>query len=171
MHQPNRDELLAAAFEEHQGRIYRFLLRRSGNHYDAEELTQRVFAEAAERLRPARAGPDSILAWLYTVAERRFIDEVRRREVARRGLSKLEPASAPDQVYGREVVRALRAAIKALPEEQQVVVVRKVIQGEAFADIARDLGISVDACKMRLSRAVARLRVDLDRSGLREMEQ
>jgi RNA polymerase sigma-70 factor, ECF subfamily len=155
------------AFAEYQSHIYRFLLRRTGNHHDAEELTQRVFADAAEALGGRAAPPRSMLAWLYTVAERRFIDEIRRRETARRGISRLEPTPAPDQIYGREVAAALREAIRALPEGQRIVVVRKVLQGRSFVDIAHELGISVDACKMRLSRAVARMRIEFETQGLR----
>jgi RNA polymerase sigma-70 factor (ECF subfamily) len=162
------DGSLAALFIQYQSHIYRFLLRRTGNHHDAEELTQRVFADAAEALSGRTAPPRSILAWLYTVAERRFIDEIRRRESARRGISSLEPAPPPDQIYSREVAAALRESIAALPEGQQIIVVRKVLQGRSFSDIAEELGISVDACKMRLSRAVASIRVDLARKGLRE---
>jgi RNA polymerase sigma-70 factor, ECF subfamily len=158
---------LAAAFAEYQSHIYRFLLRRTGNHHDAEELTQRVFADAAETLSGRSAPPRSILAWLYTVAERRFIDEVRRRETARRGIASLEPPPPPDQIYGHEVAAALRHAIHALPEGQRIVVVRKVLQGRSFADIAQELGITVDACKMRLSRAVARIRIELETQGIR----
>jgi RNA polymerase sigma-70 factor, ECF subfamily len=158
---------LATAFAEYQGHIYRFLLRRTGNHHDAEELTQRVFADAAEALSGRSVPPRSLLAWLYTVAERRFIDEVRRRETARRGISRLEPSPPQDQIYGREVATALREAIRELPEGQRIVVVRKVLQGHSFADIAQELGITVDACKMRLSRAVAQIRIELERQGLR----
>lgn len=167
--QTNR--LLADAYSEHQRQIYRFLLRRTGDHHEAEELTARVFADAADRLRGASSQPNSMLAWLYTIAERRFIDEVRRRETARRGLLMLEPPPQADPHYGREVASALKAAIARLPKEQQDIVVRKVIQGQPFAEIATELGISIDASKMRLSRAVARLRADLDGQGVRERDQ
>jgi RNA polymerase sigma-70 factor (ECF subfamily) len=162
------NKLLAEAYSEYHSHIYRFLLRRTGDHHEADELTARVFADAAESLKAARKKPDSMLAWLYTVAERRFIDEVRRRETARRRLTHLNSTSTSNPFYGRQVARTLKAAIERLPYEQRAVVVGKVIQGKAFVEIANELGISVDACKMRLSRAVARLRVELDQQGLRE---
>jgi RNA polymerase sigma-70 factor, ECF subfamily len=155
------------AFERYSQHVYRFLLKRTGNHHDAEELTQRVFAEAAETLSD-QAAPTSLLGWLYAVAERRFIDEVRRRSIARRTLPLLaESPVAPDLAYSREIAAVLKQAIAALPAEQRIVVVRKVIQGDSFADIADELSISVDACKMRLSRAIATLREELRELGLR----
>jgi RNA polymerase sigma-70 factor (ECF subfamily) len=155
------------AFERYSRHVYRFLLKRTRDHHDAEVLTQRVFAEAAEALRQPSARPTNVLAWLYTVAERRFIDETRRRITSRRHLMMLiPPAAAPDLAYSDEVVAALRRTIAALPEDQRTIVVRKVICGDSFADIARDLGITIAACKMRLSRAMVQLRRDLEEAGV-----
>jgi RNA polymerase sigma-70 factor (ECF subfamily) len=154
------------AFERYHRHIYRFLLRRTGSHHDADEIAQRVFAEAAECLATTKTQPRSVLAFLYTIAERRFIDEIRRRSTAREGLSRLGASPGPDYEYGREVGAALTLAIAKLPDEQRAVVVMKVLQGRTFAEIADRLGVSVDACKMRLSRAVKQLRVDLARSGV-----
>lgn len=160
------DDPAAAAFAQFHGQIYRFLLRRIGDAHDADELAQRVFADAAEALRDPNIQPRSPLAFLYTVAERRFIDEVRRRTTARQGLARIAHSRSPDYDYGREVGAVLRTAIERLPEEQRVVVVKKVIQGKSFSEIATELGVSADACKMRLSRAVQKLRVDLAAEGL-----
>jgi RNA polymerase sigma-70 factor (ECF subfamily) len=155
------------AFERYNLHVYRFLLKRTGDHYEAEELTQRVFADAAEALSGREDPPNSVLAWLYTVAERRFIDDVRRRVTARRAVAYLAKSStAPDLTYNSDVVVALKETIAKLPEAQRVVVVRKVIHGESFAEIAADLEVTVDACKMRLSRAVATLREQLEERGV-----
>lgn len=155
------------AFERYSRQVYRFLLKRTRDHHEAEELTQRVFAEAAECLGRSTNRPTNVLAWLYTVAERRFIDATRRRITARRNIAMLmPPTAAPDLTYSHEVVTALRRTIAALPEEQRIIVIRKVICGDAFADIAADLGITVAACKMRLSRAVMQLRRDLEEAGV-----
>jgi RNA polymerase sigma-70 factor (ECF subfamily) len=155
------------AFRQYRGHVYRFLLRRTGDHHEAEELTQRVFLDAAAALRSEGAQPRSILAWLYAVAERRFVDDVRRRVVARRGLRLLRPdETAPDLVYSREVAVALRKAIERLPADQRSVMVMKVLEGRPFAEIARELGVSEAACKMRLSRAVAQVKAELNAQGL-----
>ncbi|MBA3736534.1 MAG: sigma-70 family RNA polymerase sigma factor [Actinobacteria bacterium] len=59
--------LAEEAFRRHSAQIYRYLLRRTGNESEAEELTQRVFADAAAALSSSDP-PDSLLAWLYAVA-------------------------------------------------------------------------------------------------------
>jgi RNA polymerase sigma-70 factor (ECF subfamily) len=155
------------AYLQHRAAVYRFLLRRTRDHHDAEELTQRVFVDAAVALRDPDIQPRSVLAWLFAVADRRFVDEVRRRTTARRIVRlSARPDEAADGAHSLQVDAALKRSLARLPAEQRKVVVMKVIQGRAFVEIAAETGVSVDACKMRLSRAVARIRADLTEEGL-----
>jgi DNA-directed RNA polymerase specialized sigma24 family protein len=55
---------------------------RRATHDQAEELTQEVFADAAITLSRMDCRPASVLALLYTIAQRRFADEVRRPAIA-----------------------------------------------------------------------------------------
>ena len=70
--------LAELAFRRHHAQIYRYLRRRTGDPYRAEDLAQEVFADAAVALSRGER-PSSMLAWLYTIAQRRFADEARRR--------------------------------------------------------------------------------------------
>lgn len=153
------------AFREHGPRIYRYLLRRTTNHADAEDLTQSVFADAAAAL--SRSGePDALLALLYTVAERRFIDYVRRRRRFAQTILDEENEPAGELSYGPTAARALRDAVQRLSSEDQQVVVMRLFQGTPFAEIARQRGSSEAAVKMRFSRALGVLRADLRKQGL-----
>jgi RNA polymerase sigma-70 factor (ECF subfamily) len=154
------------AFERHGRRLYRYLLRRTGNAHDAEELTQRVFVDAATALSRGDR-PDSMLAWLYAVAERRFVDEVRRRARAAEFLasngSRSERETSPD--YGAPIAAAVKRGIEALPRDQRMVVVMKVLEGRSFAEIARAVKASEGACKMRFSRGIKQLQESLRQEG------
>src|SRR3989304_2841808 len=66
-----RAQRAEAAFRAHYGTIDRFLLRETGSHHDAEELTQEVFADTAAVLHGER-GTDASLAGLYLLARRRL---------------------------------------------------------------------------------------------------
>ena len=163
-----QESLAAAAFRDHQGAIYRFLLRKTGNRDEAEELTQVVFTEATSALQSPAEPPTSTRAWLYSIAERRFIDHVRKRVVARRALRLLERFDeAPDEAQAREIARAILAAMKALPEEQRQVVTMKVLEGKRFAEIAVELGTTEAAAKMRMSRAITKIKSELESQGLK----
>jgi RNA polymerase sigma-70 factor (ECF subfamily) len=132
----------------------------------ADDLTQEVFADAAEALAQARVSAPPPLAWLYTVARRRLVDLARRHaaEPLRLGTS-AEPAQ-PEAAYGPAIVNVLVDALRLLPETQRAVVVAKVFEGRTFAEIASALGIKEEAARMRFSRGLARLREELERKGV-----
>jgi RNA polymerase sigma-70 factor, ECF subfamily len=152
------NDLADDAFRRHYAEIYRFVRRRTGDHHRAEELTQQVFADAAAALRADGRPP---IAWLYAVARRRFADAARRNARAPAALD--APAVAD---YGPRLVDALRAALERLPEAQREVVVLKLWRGAPFAEIARLLGVSEEAARMRFSRGLAALRAVLIEEGI-----
>jgi RNA polymerase sigma-70 factor (ECF subfamily) len=125
-------DVLERAFRTHYGQVYRYLRRRTNDHDRAEDLAQQVFADAAERL--PDFGPDapSPLAWLYTVAHRRFVDEARR--CARDGA--LDAPSGAQSEYGEELTGVLVAAFERLPEDQRTVLALKLVRGARFKEIA-----------------------------------
>jgi len=162
----DHDDLAEHAYRQHYGQVYRFLRRRTGSHHEAEELAQRVFTDAAAAL-SSRNPPDSLLAWLYAVAERRFVDELRRRKKAKAYLAGQSPEAhlRVDPFYGSGVADALRRAIGGLPADQRSVVVMKVFEGRPFGEIASRLGTTEAACKMRFSRAIRQVREQLRQEG------
>jgi DNA-directed RNA polymerase specialized sigma24 family protein len=85
-------DVVERAFRRHYGTVYRYVRRRSRSHEQAEDLTQEVFAAAAAALPSENVGDPPVLAWLYTVAQRRFADEMRRRAHERPVALAPEPA-------------------------------------------------------------------------------
>ena len=156
----------AVAYEAHFARVYRFLLRRTRDPHLAEELTQQVFADAVLALSRAETRPHTLVGWLYRVAERRFVDELRRRGPL--GALRVEIAGPVETFpgYGRFVAKALRKGIEQLPEDQRTVVVQHLLEDRSHAEIVARLGISEDACKMRFSRALRQLRASLTEQGI-----
>lgn len=154
------------AFRRHYEQVYRYVRRRTRDHERAEDLTQQVFAEAVVGLRDSPSPP---LAWLYTVAQRRFADEARRDTLARRlhGLRVVADPAAESREYGADVAAALGSAIDRLAPGQREVVVLKLLCGAKFAEIGARLGISTEAAKMRFARALEALRTELEEEGLR----
>src|SRR5256885_1881660 len=123
-----------AVFRRHYGDVYRFLRRRTRDHHEAEELTQRVFADAAAAL--GERGPEEPLAWLYTVARRRFADAVRRshRHVELRDAPAAQPAAgaaaplgvAPPAPWNGSGAPPLARALAALGDRPVIHVIARV---------------------------------------------
>jgi RNA polymerase sigma-70 factor (ECF subfamily) len=154
------DDPLALSYRRHFDDVYRFVRRRS-SAADAEDLTQEVFAAAAAALADARVEAPPPLAWLYTVARRRLVDLTRRRASSE---SLVGPAD--ERTYGPQLGRELAAAFGRLTDAQRSVIVLKLFDGRSFAEIAALLGSSENACKMRFSRGLAKLREELERKGI-----
>jgi RNA polymerase sigma-70 factor, ECF subfamily len=151
------------AFRRHYQHVYGYLRRRVRDPHRAEELTQDVFEAAAAGLPDPKDGDPPVLAWLYTVARRRFVDETRRLRREKR-IELTTTRSSSD--YGPFVARALREALGELPGGQSQVVVLKLLRGLTFAEIGHEVGLSEAAAKMRFKRALEALREELIERGI-----
>jgi RNA polymerase sigma-70 factor (ECF subfamily) len=162
------DEGVAELFRNHQRDIYAFVRRRTNSPQDAEDIVQSVFASAVTHLDDARQQSPTVLAWLYTAARHRLIDEARRRAANEPPLPLHDAGELAAQVptYGIDVAHALARAIKSLPNSQQRIVVMRLIQGRSFAEIAEATKSSEAACKMRLTRGLEAIRSNLSKEGL-----
>lgn len=164
------DDPVASAFRRHYGQVYRFLRRRTESDEVAEDLAQAVFADAAARLRHLERDGPPVLAWLYTVARRRLVDNARAGARGPGRIATLDEAraqaveAAPE--YGDRLSAAIALAVADLPEGQRQVVVLKLLEGRSFAEIAARLGVTEAACKMRFSRGLEALRAELSRQGV-----
>jgi DNA-directed RNA polymerase specialized sigma24 family protein len=90
-----------------------------------------------------------VLAWLYSVARRRFAD-----------------SSGASAEYGPIVARALQEALGQLPGGQSRVVVLKLLHGLTFAQIGAEVGLTEAATKLRFKRALEALRAELVERGI-----
>jgi RNA polymerase sigma factor (sigma-70 family) len=156
------NDIAEGEYRRRYGQIYRFVRRRAHDHDRAEDLTQQVFADATASLGGSAA---PTLALLYTIAKRRFADEVRR-EVHGRELA-IAAVSPPEEYeYGPDLAAALGAAFARLPEAQRQVALLKLVRGARFAEIGRMLGVTEAAAQMRFVRALQALRSELEREGI-----
>jgi RNA polymerase sigma factor (sigma-70 family) len=155
--------VVEGAFRRHYHHVYGYLRRRIRDPHRAEELTQDVFAAAAAGLPAAGEGDPPVLAWLYTVARRRFVDETRKLQREKR-ISLPETRSSSD--YGPFVARELRESLSELPRGQSQVIVLKLLRGLSFAEIGAEVGLTEAAAKMRFKRALDALREELIERGI-----
>jgi RNA polymerase sigma factor (sigma-70 family) len=152
---------------DHYRKVFRFVRRRVGSAEDAEDVTQEVFANAAALLGSKDTDPPN-LAWLYTVARRRIVDELRRTDRSRTvPLEVVGDPAAPDDRYGEPVARVFDAGLASMPEGQRRVVLGRLLRGRSFAELGRELAVSEDACRMRFMRGLQHLREEFEKEGLK----
>jgi RNA polymerase sigma-70 factor, ECF subfamily len=145
------------AYIQYRAEVYRFLVRRIGSRCDAEELTQQVFTDATSAFSSGEP-PRSMRGWLYAVAERRAVDELRRRRRAAEAAGALAADCAP---AAAATTGAVDEALRGLSEIQRLVMLMRVVDGRTFQEIAAAVGRTEAACKMQLARALRRVRDEL----------
>jgi len=145
---------LEYAFARFRSDIYAFVLGRLHDRADAEEVTQQTFLDAAVAFARG-AAPYAMRPWLFSVAQRRVADELRRR--GRRVLPVAETVGQDAPVEPR-----LASALERVsPEDRRLLYLRFVVE-RTHLEIAAVVGCNEAASKMRVSRAAQRLRRELD---------
>ena len=158
---PSVDELLA-----HAGWLQRLAERLVGAGDRAEDLVQETWLAALQHGPRRRA---TLRPWLATVLRNFAASSARARERRRRREEQHalpEALPSADQLTARaEASRALVTAVLALPETQRVVVLLRYFEQLPSPEIAARLGCPAATVRSHLSRAVERLRTQLDRSA------
>jgi RNA polymerase sigma factor (sigma-70 family) len=161
--QTRSDETLHAIIERYRDLVYSAALRQLRDPHMADDATQAVFIVL---LRKAHALPASTIlsAWLLTVTRYVACDALRAE--ARRKIH--ERSAAMNQVQQdqrheepspwMQLMPLLDEAVTSLPKKYRDVVVMRYFERQDAEQIAQTLGLSDDAVRKRLSRAVSKLR-------------
>lgn len=160
-----------AAFGEivraHHERVFRRVVAITRNEHDARDISQEIWLTVWRSLKDYR-GDAKFSTWLYSIATRRSIDQLRKNQ---RWLSRFlpflsdgdnsavirEPASsAPgprDQLERTEREARFERAINALPPKHRAVIALREIEGLSYDEIAETLGCQRGTVMSRLFNA------------------
>ena len=167
-------------YDEYQERIFRYLTLMVGKN-EAEDLTQEVFVKIGQALETFR-GESALSTWIYRIATNAAIDKLRHTLNRLQGDKLLtvesitatkedeniwtgETADSTEQrVIRQEMNGCIREIISTLPEAYRAVIVLSELEGQSDHEIADILGLTLQAVKIRLHRARARLKKELTAS-------
>lgn len=140
--------------EAHARELHRFLVGCVGPN-EAEDCLQETFMSAL-RAYPRLRNADNLRAWLYTIAQRKATDAVRRRmRRPTRDLDGVEPPAPPVPDAPDD---GLWKRVGALPAKQRSAVVQRFVLDLAYVDISARMGISEEAARQNVSAGLRRLR-------------
>lgn len=157
-------------YDRHAERLHTWLVHETSSHEVATDLTAETFAQALRSLRRFRgARPESGRAWLFAIARHllaRYRETARLEARARRRLGMPyqhdETGEADDRADGEAARRRLLAAVSELPTTQRHALGLRVIRELSYTDVARQLGCSPAAARIRVSRALQTLNKRLE---------
>lgn len=160
-------------YDKFHKKICRYLARLVGEA-DSEDGTQEVFLKVSAGLNDFR-GDSSLSTWIYRIATNTALDHLRRTSPITTELSSVDTEREEvtlrfrgeiplidQQLVRKEMNTCIRNVIKNLPEEYRTVIVLRELEEFKNNEIAEILQVSLDTVKIRLHRARAKLKKELE---------
>ena len=148
-------------FAKHQTEIYAYLLRMLRDPDLAADLTQDAFVKAYKAY-DALQRPENARAWLYQIAHRVALDDLRRRRIVRFvplvGEARSSAPSAEHLAMDARLSGDLQRALEKIPERQRAALLLAELHDMTGLELAATLGVSHVAARALLTRARESLR-------------
>lgn len=162
---------LAALYDEVAGPLYSLACRILVDATEAEDLVQDIFLQLWHNAASYQADRGTVFSWLVTLARNRAIDRLRMRrrrgELLTEAAPDLKPAGDADAfdsgsaLWVKEKAGAVRAALAALPADQQQAIELAFFSGLTHPQIAERLNEPLGTIKARIRRGLLQLREQL----------
>lgn len=163
------EEAFTALVQRHIHVVYHTALRRvGGNAHCADDVTQKVFTDLARKARSLADRP-SIAGWLYTGVRYAAADAVRaerRRRVHEQEAQTMNELNGPAPIAAERIDPFLDEVMDLLSERDREAVLLHYFEGRTFVEIGAILSLTADGARMRVNRALDRLRGALAQRGI-----
>ena len=160
-------------YDEHSSAVYGAAMRVLGNPVQAQDVTHDVFLRLWRKPRAFDPARGELGAYLRLMARSRALDLWRTAQASGRATDRLKIVRRPRRGAGEdhpaplvereEERRAVRAALRVLPEAQREAVVLAYWGGLTAGEIAARVDVPLGTAKSRIRLGLARLRAELER--------
>lgn len=156
------DAAFAEVYRACAPRIHSLALWALADRSLADDVVQQTLLNMHRARGAFRPGAE-LLPWAYAIARRVIVDTVRARRRLGDALRRVAadgsapPVTPDDALADEQSAERVQLALAALPVSQRTVFGLRA-SGRSWAEVASALGTTVTAVKLRLHRALARLR-------------
>ena len=157
-------EAFSQLYQQYVGRIYNYVYYRTGNTFDAEDLTAKVFYRALGHIQRYQDKGVPFSAWLYRIAHNLVAnwhrDNSRKKEVPIDDQIGLHPEDDHPELtlVQNQENELLMNTIRKLPSDRQQLLILKFVERMSNAEIAYIMGRSEGAIKSLYHRTLLSLR-------------
>lgn len=148
-------------FAKHHGEIYAYLIRMLRDPERAADLTQDAFVKAYKNYDTLEKD-ENARAWLYQIAHRVALDDIRRRKIVRMvpwtGEARGAAPSAEHMAMELRLSGPLERALAQIPERQRAALLLAELHDLTGLELAAAMGVSHVAARAILTRARESLR-------------
>ena len=160
-----KPEALELLIGKYLPRIFGYIKRYTGNNEAAADITQETFVKVWKNIGRFDTSA-SFSTWIFTIAKRTAIDEMRKKNAIPFSLIQDEkfignisvPSGIPEEFRKKELILALTE----LPDKNSHVI-KLYLEGFNFREIGDGIGESVHTVKSRYRRGLAALKKILNR--------
>jgi RNA polymerase sigma factor (sigma-70 family) len=165
----NVEDAFAELVRRHVNLVYSAALRQvNGDAHLAQDVAQTVFTDLARKA-GSLARRESLTGWLYTsahfAAAKIVRGEKRRRDREETFMRETIPETAPDLDW-EKLQPVLDAAMHELKAGDREAILLRYFENRPFAEVGAKLGLNENAARMRVERALEKLRGTLAKRGL-----
>ncbi len=156
-----RDRLIGEFTENYMEKIFYFCLKKTGNHYEAEDLTQDIALQIITSLHSGTI-PTSFSGWVWQIARNRYsvwakAKHNRNESVTDSDISDYEiedkSKNMLDEMICAEQMALLRRELAFIKRDYRNIVITYYTESKNVSEIAESLSLSVNTVKSRLLRA------------------
>lgn len=153
-----------ALYDRYVDRIFAYTARLMQDEAATQDVTAVTFEKALNQIRQRGWQGDSFIAWLYRIARNEAMSRLRRQKwlSPKSWFGSTELRATETAVQTRQTNQAIHHALARLRPQDRDVIVLRYLEELSSEDVAAILACSPDNVYVRLHRALARLRAELE---------
>ncbi|PIU36407.1 hypothetical protein CO005_01315 [Candidatus Roizmanbacteria bacterium CG_4_8_14_3_um_filter_34_9] len=157
----NKDEnALFQVYKKYQPSIFKYVRSQINNYQTAEELTQDIFLDFIEALRDFRF-QSSLKTFIFSIVRHKVIDQIRKKKIKSILFSHLpsfiveglKVVFIDEEIDKKELQEKITKIINSLPNDYQLILRLKYIEGVKIKEISEKLKMNFKATESLLFRA------------------